>query len=128
MSTLLGLMVPAGFRLTSPVFEILDQPGVLAEELRRDVAWGFVGKTVIHPSQVPAVHAAFGVTAEDLDAARRILDAQALAVFRHGGAMCEPATHRSWANAILERHSVYGTRGDEAPAEGDAAEAARLNA
>lgn len=118
VSTLLGLMVPAGFRLTSPVFEILDQPGVFAEELRRDVAWGFVGKTAIHPSQVPAVHTAFAVAPDDLLAAERILDAEALAVFKHGGAMCEPATHRAWARSVVERHAVHGLTSTDATAPG----------
>jgi len=108
VATLVNLMVPAGFRLTAPVYEILDDPATLAREVAQDVAWGFVGKTVIHPSQIETIHAALRVTGSDIDAAQRILAPGAAAVFKHDGAMCEPATHRAWATSILERARYHG--------------------
>jgi citrate lyase subunit beta/citryl-CoA lyase len=40
---------------------------------------GFAGKLAIHPSQVPAIHAAFAPSAGEIDAAERVLDAFASA-------------------------------------------------
>lgn len=53
-------------------FKDLEALGV---EARRGAAMGFAGKQVIHPAQVPVVQAAFTPTAEEVDAARRIVQA-----------------------------------------------------
>ncbi|HET9598693.1 MAG TPA: CoA ester lyase [Anaeromyxobacteraceae bacterium] len=48
-------------------------------------ALGFDGKTLIHPAQVPAAHAAFGPTPAEVEHARRVVDAHAAAVARGQG-------------------------------------------
>jgi citrate lyase beta subunit len=116
LANLVNLMVPAGFHLTAPVHEIIDDTETLEREVAEDVAWGFVGKTAIHPSQIPSIHAAFTVREQDLDAAQLILAPSAPAVFRHGDAMCEPATHRAWATSIVERTRYHGLRPIDFPA------------
>ncbi|MDH6637485.1 UNVERIFIED_ORG: citrate lyase beta subunit [Methylobacterium sp. SuP10 SLI 274] len=116
LANLVNLMVPAGFHITAPVHEIIDDPETLDREVAEDVAWGFVGKTAIHPSQIPSIHAAFAVREQDLDAAQLILAPGAPAVFRHGGAMCEPATHRAWATSMVERTRCHGLRPIDLPA------------
>ncbi len=105
---LAGMLMPAGFCLTAPVFEILDDTATLRRELRQDVAFGFVGKTAVHPAQVEVIHAALEVEQSDLDAARRILINTAPAVFSFNGTMCEPRTHATWALKILERAKHSG--------------------
>ncbi len=62
-----------GFPPNRPVHEILDDVETLGREVTEDVAWGFVGKTAIHPAQVSLIHAAFAVDERDLHAARLIL-------------------------------------------------------
>jgi citrate lyase beta subunit len=99
---------PFGFHLTAPVFEALDRPDVLAREVDRDLGYGLFGKTAIHPSQVPAIEARYRVRADELHAADRILADGAAPVFRLHGAMCEPATHRAWAELVRERAAIYG--------------------
>ena len=99
---------PYGFHLTAPVFEFLDRPAVLAREVRTDVAYGLIGKTAIHPGQVPLIEAQYRVRPADLHAAERILDQSAPSVFRLHDAMCEPATHRAWAAVTRERAHMYG--------------------
>ena len=49
----------------------------LEEEARRAARLGFTGKLAIHPAQVPLIHAALAPDAEELEAARRIVDAAA---------------------------------------------------
>lgn len=109
---LLGCFVPHGFYLSAPVFEYLDQPMLLMQELSRDVSLGLVGKTVIHPSQIALVQQAFCVPVSILEEAQQILHAEAKAVFKFNNTMLEPATHRSWATEIINRAHVFGTIND----------------
>ncbi|QGU33369.1 HpcH/HpaI aldolase/citrate lyase family protein [Thermochromatium tepidum] len=97
---------PYGFQLTAPVFEHIDHPELLREELGEDVAHGLCGKTAIHPSQLPLIEESFRVSPTDLEAARRILAESEQAVFKFGGSMCELATHSSWARHILDRTAL----------------------
>ncbi|TXD98324.1 HpcH/HpaI aldolase/citrate lyase family protein [Psychrobacter frigidicola] len=109
---LLGCFVPHGFYLTAPVFEYLDQPTLLMQELTRDVSLGLVGKTVIHPSQIALVQQAYCVPLSILDEAQAILHSEAKAVFKYNNTMLEPATHRSWAQEVVNRAAVFGTIND----------------
>lgn len=111
---LVAVMGSAGFALTGPVCERLDNPTLLAAEVARDVAHGLVGKTAIHPGQIPIIHRGLQVDASDHQAAIHMLSDHAPAVFQAGGAMCEPATHRAWARRILERARWFGIRDVEA--------------
>lgn len=117
---LCGVMGAAGFALTAPVFEQLNTPQLLEEELALDIAHGLVGKTAIHPSQIATIHKALRVSVEDLNSARMILNEVAPAVFRFNDAMCEPATHYKWARNIVERAHWHGVR-YETPAMSDSA-------
>lgn len=110
LSQLMCSLSGRGFALTAPVFDITDDPFTLARECQRDVDFGFVGKTAIHPNQIDIIQACFAVPQTALDDAREVLDNAAPAVFKRGGAMLEPATHRSWAKRILARASIYGCR------------------
>jgi len=79
------------------------------QELTQDVGLGLVGKTVIHPTQIPLVHQAYRVPASILDEAQAILDSEAKAVFKYNNTMLEPATHRAWAAEVIKRATVFGT-------------------
>jgi citrate lyase beta subunit len=112
---LVTLFRPHGLNLTGPVFEYLDHPALLARETRRDLACGLFGKSAVHPEQVPVIEAEYRVHAPELDAARRILETDAPPVFRLHGAMCEPTTHRTWAELICTRAELYGVRPEPHP-------------
>lgn len=101
---------PAGFNLSAPVFEYLDDVATLEREVEEDLAHGLVGKTAIHPDQVPQIQAFYKVHASDLEMAERILSADAPAVFRMNDSMCEPATHRNWAQRLRKSASCFGLR------------------
>jgi citrate lyase beta subunit len=106
-------MMAHGYAVAAPVFDIIDDVETLAREVEEDVLRGFVGKTAIHPRQVPVIHEALRVDQSDVEQARAILDASAAAVFRMGGVMCEPATHSAWARRVLDRAETWGVRGAE---------------
>lgn len=100
---------PHGFALTAPVFEHLDLPELLDQEVQEDLAHGMVGKTAIHPSQVEPIERHYRVEKRDWEAAKAILDAASPAVFRMHGSMCEVATHRAWAQRVLGQSEVFGS-------------------
>lgn len=112
LGSLIGQLVstfsPHGFSLTAPVCEYFQNPKLLKKELSLDLTHGLVGKTVIHPKQINVVHSALKVSASDYLAAQSILAPDAPAVFKHEGAMLEPATHKAWALKICERAKYYG--------------------
>jgi citrate lyase beta subunit len=106
---------PHGFNLTAPVFDYLDTNAILCREVKRDLLYGLFGKTAIHPQQVPLIERHYRVRQQELQMAEKILAHGAPAVFRWHNAMCEPATHRTWAALIHERARIFGVAGDSGP-------------
>jgi citrate lyase beta subunit len=104
---------PWGFTLTAPVFEYLDLPELLDQEVLEDLAHGMVGKTAIHPTQIGPIEQHYQVRPQDLAVARAILDDASPAVFRMDDAMCEVATHRAWAERLVEQSHRFGSRSME---------------
>ncbi|MEV7772359.1 HpcH/HpaI aldolase/citrate lyase family protein [Kitasatospora sp. NPDC086791] len=84
----------------------------LIREVELDRANGLLGKTCIHPSHVPAVHALSVVTHEEY------CDAQDILRQEQGGGgvlrsaytnkMNEARPHRAWAERVLLRAEVFG--------------------
>ena len=112
LSQLMCSLGGRGFSLTAPVFDITDDPDTLARECTRDVSFGFVGKTAIHPDQIDVIQQCFEVPESLLIDAQEVLQSTAPAVFKRDGAMLEPATHRAWAQRTLARAAIYGSRPD----------------
>jgi citrate lyase beta subunit len=119
IAMLSGVFIPHGIGLSAPVCEVMNRPDVLQLELQKDLDHGLFGKTAIHPDQIPLIEAAFAVYEYDYTEALQILDENAPAVFRatsssgKGQRMCEPTTHRQWAQDILARAKVYGVRQEQ---------------
>jgi citrate lyase beta subunit len=110
IANLVTMFAPWGFALSAPVFEGFGNPELLAEEVARDIEHGLVTKTAIHPAQIAVIHAAYQVDAADLADAHLILSRESRAVFASQQAMCEPATHRAWAESIVKRAAIFGSR------------------
>jgi malyl-CoA/(S)-citramalyl-CoA lyase len=64
--------------LDGPYADFNDKDGLLASS-RRSAALGFEGRMVIHPAQVEPVNAVFSPAADEVERARRIVDAMAQA-------------------------------------------------
>ncbi|GAA2743770.1 HpcH/HpaI aldolase/citrate lyase family protein [Kitasatospora cinereorecta] len=89
----------------------------LIREIELDRANGLLGKTCIHPSHVPAVHALSVVTHEEY------CDAQDILQQHQGGGgvlrsaytnkMNEAKPHRAWAERVLLRAEVFGVAREE---------------
>lgn len=115
---------PYGFALTAPVFEHLDNPHLLDQEVQEDLAHGMIGKTAIHPDQVPMIERHYRVKPQDIEVALKIVDETSPAVFRMHESMCEVATLHGWAHGVIEQARVFGVQptGDN----GDAVHAANM--
>lgn len=105
-----SILTSSGLNVTAPVFDIIHDMETLEKEALRDIQMGFVGKTAIHPSQVNTILNAFQPSHDDVVMATAILDKNAKAVFQIGGVMCEPSTHKNWAERILSRQHHFGTQ------------------
>ena len=86
----------------------------MKRELRMDILNGFIGKTVIHPKQIPVVNEMLKVTRKDYEDARAVLswDKSGLQVGKsYGGErMNEVRTNCNWARKILLLSEIYGIR------------------
>lgn len=113
ISQLVTVFKPYHFSLSAPVFEYLNDNATLQQEIQRDLAFGLIGKTAIHPSQIANIEAAYQVDLDDYEMAVKLIDSTAPAVFKMHDAMCEVATHRQWAISILNRQQCYGVNGEK---------------
>jgi citrate lyase beta subunit len=84
----------------------------LIREILLDKANGLQGKTVIHPSHVPAVHALSVVTHEEFSDASDVLAADnaggGARASEYRNKMNESKPHRIWAERTMLRARVYG--------------------
>lgn len=72
------VLAAAAAGLNPPMMSVwtdLGDPDGLAESCRAGKAHGFLGRTAIHPRQVPIIRTAFLPTAEDVAHARAVIDA-----------------------------------------------------
>ena len=86
----------------------------LRRELKLDILSGFVGKTVIHPRQIPVVNDMLKVTRKDYEDAKTILswDDSGLQVGKSFGGerMNEVRTNYNWAQKTLLLSEIYGVK------------------
>ena len=84
----------------------------LRRELKQDRLNGFIGKTVIHPKQIPVVNEMLRVTSKDYKDAKAILnwDSSGLQVGKSidGERMNEVRTNYNWAKKIVLLSELYG--------------------
>lgn len=106
--------------VSGPVWEFFGDENTTAwrEGLRRELSLdrlnGFIGKTCIHPSQLPVIYDSLKVSRVDLDDAKKILSwsSNELGVEKNvtGSRMNEVKCHKKWAKRIVTLGNIYGTR------------------
>jgi len=84
------------------VYNRLEADEGLAAECAQGRAFGFAGKSLIHPSQIETANRLFGPSEEELAAAQRLIEAATGGAERHEGRMIE-AMHVDEARALLAR-------------------------
>jgi citrate lyase beta subunit len=101
--------------IDGPYGDFSDREGYLASA-RRGAALGVEGKWVIHPSQIPLANEIFTPTREEVDRARRILQAvdEAAAAGRGAaqldGKMIDAASARMAQNIVTTAESIHARR------------------
>lgn len=106
------------YLVSGPVWEYYNGNGWdtgLIQELQDDRLCGFIGKTVIHPKQIPLVNEAYKVTLRDLEDAKAILNWDPASPSLVSGSiskerMNECKTHGTWAMQVLLLSQAYGVR------------------
>lgn len=104
--------------VSGPVWEYYNGDGWetgLQKELQEDFLCGFIGKTVIHPKQIPVVNQFYQVPQKDFEDAKAILNWNAKeGSFVSGNItkerMNERKTHSNWALRILFLAQAYGVK------------------
>jgi citrate lyase subunit beta/citryl-CoA lyase len=84
------------------VYNRLEADEGLAAECAQGRAWGFDGKSVIHPSQIETANRMFAPSEAELEAARRLVDAATGGAERHEGRMVE-SLHVEAARALIAK-------------------------
>ena len=102
------------------VVNATDDADRLRTECRQGRAFGFDGKSLIHPAQIDAANAAFSPSAEEVVRAREVVDAFASAdaegkgAIRVGYRMVE-RLHLDAAHRLLARHEAASTPPGDRP-------------
>ena len=109
------------FVVSAPVWEYFSKEAYskeilgLIKEVDLDIQNGFIGKTVIHPYQLPYVNMALSVSYEEYEDAKCILKNQGGGVIKgiNNNKMNETNPHLNWANKIITRANIYGVRKED---------------
>ena len=95
----------AGVAAFDGVYNRLEDDSGLAGECEEGRAFGFDGKTLIHPSQIDAANRIFGPSVDEVEAARRLVAAASGGARRFEGRMVEDM-HVAQARRLLARARV----------------------
>jgi (3S)-malyl-CoA thioesterase len=102
LQTILLAARAAGVAAFDGVYNRLDDAAGLEAECIEGRGFGFDGKSLIHPGQIDTANRLFGPSAEEVDAARRLIAAATGGAERYEGAMIE-AMHVDQARCVLAR-------------------------
>ncbi len=102
LQTILLTARAAGIAAFDGVFNRLDDSAGFAGECAEGRSFGFDGKSLIHPNQIEAANRAFSPSEEEIDSARRLIDAATGGAERFEGAMIE-RMHVEQARFLLAR-------------------------
>lgn len=106
----------ADYVVSGPVWEYYNGSNWevgLKNELKLDRLNGFIGKTVIHPNQIPIINNSLAVSKTDYDDAVSILDwnhnlAGLVSANSDNERMNEYKTHHNWAKKTIILSQIYG--------------------
>ena len=92
----------AGVAAFDGVYNKLEDDEGLAEQCREGRAFGFDGKSLIHPSQIDTANRIFGPSEEEIEAALRLIATASGGAERFEGGMIE-TLHVEQAQAVLAK-------------------------
>lgn len=92
----------AGIAAFDGVYNKLDDDDELARQCEQGKSYGFDGKSLIHPNQIETTNRIFGPSAEEVEAAERLIQASTGGAERFEGRMIE-TLHVDQARAVLAK-------------------------
>lgn len=112
--------------VSGPVWEYYAGKGWdtgLRREIELDMLCGFIGKTVIHPKQIPVVNECLKVSLSDYQDAKQILSwdphtSHLVSASSEATRMNEYKTHLRWADRTICLAQRYGIRDRDDPLDG----------
>jgi len=107
IANLLASFKPCGFDISAPVYRCYNDAEGFEAEVRRDLAEGLIGKTIIHPDQIAPIERLYRVNEAEFNEAQAVLYSEK-AVFSQSGVMAEVPTQRAWAQQLYARGRRYG--------------------
>jgi citrate lyase subunit beta/citryl-CoA lyase len=102
LQTILVAARAAGIAAFDGVHNRLDDAEGFAAECEQGRAFGFDGKSLIHPNQIEAANRLFAPSPEEVEAARRLVAAATGGAERHEGEMIE-RMHAEQARRVLAK-------------------------
>jgi citrate lyase subunit beta/citryl-CoA lyase len=105
----------AGVAAFDGVHNGLEDDEALAGECRQGRAFGFDGKSVIHPSQIGTANRLFGPSEDEVAAARRLIEAATGGAERFEGRMIEEMHVAHARNILAKARARNLPAADEAP-------------
>jgi citrate lyase beta subunit len=105
----LSVFKSAGFYVSGGVYPYFNNKEGFVKDAKRDLKEGLFSKTVIHPNQVEWLDEVYKVDQEELDHAKKMLEA-GQAVINIEGSMGEVKTMNPHAQLIAKRADIYGVR------------------
>lgn len=109
IANLITTFKPAGFQISGAVYPCYKNSEILSLESSLDIKNGLIGKTVIHPSQIPIVEEQYKVDADEYRNAKLIIDS-CDTIIANDKMMLEPHTDLNWATNIIKRYKIYGLK------------------
>jgi citrate lyase beta subunit len=110
MANMLQVFKPLGYELSAPVYNCINNREFFQKEVHKDIEQGFIGKTIIHPSQIEALDEMYRVSESEARMAHAMLDEKSEAIIVQDGAMGEKFAHYRWAEVIVKREELYGKK------------------
>jgi citrate lyase beta subunit len=107
IGSVISVFKPKGFNVSGGVYKCYSDMQGFRSEVEEDLRQGLLGKTVIHPSQIDVIEAAYRVSEEEKCQAETLVRSSSnVTGFR--GIMMERPTQLPWAYTILRRAAIYG--------------------
>ena len=107
LGNFLAIIKSAGYAVSAGVYPCFSDTDGFVKDVKRDLKEGLFSKTIIHPSQIDALHAEYKVSQKELNDANKILENEK-SIINLNGSMGEGKTMSPYAELIIKRSEIYG--------------------
>lgn len=107
LGNFLAIFKSAGFGVSGGVYAFFSDEEGFKKDVRRDLKEGLFSKTIIHPSQIEALHDIYKVSQQEVDDANKIIENEKN-IININGSMGEGKTMSPYYKLIQQRAKIYG--------------------